>query len=1727
MPSDDLVTSQFNLDLFGNTTLTPADLAPVGLIRIPMKEAPAAETDAGAGDTDSNAPPTNPIGSGFRLDGNRGLAQGWKNRALDNIAAIRLAAEIEGQGRAATAEEQAQLIKFCAFSSTDLAQSVFRRAGAFREGWEDIGASLEGLVSRAELAGLARATQYAHFTPEFLVRALWSAVTGFGFAGGWVLDPGCGTGLFIALEPEAVAGACNFTGIEADPVTARIARLLYPDSAIRTEDFTKAKLTPGFDLVIGNPPFSDRTVRLPEANGKLSLSLHDAFIGRSLAHLRPGGLAAFVVSRWTMDKGDRTARAFFRDQADLIAAIRLPAGAMRADAGTDVVVDLLFFQAREPGRASAGADFVDTAEVLAATEDGEAALSINRYFLDHPSMVLGRHNRTSSPYGVIYTCAGTTGAALQDALNARIADLPKQIHIPTYPPDSHPAASEIAARVGTVAEGAALREGSYLVLSNRLHQIVSGVPEEVAIRRGKREGIPRQHDQVIDSLIPVRDAVRDILRAQEADQPYRDAQIRLRRAYASFVRSFGPINRTQSVTITDEDTGEVREIVRRPNLAIFADDPDVWLVSSIEEYDPETGKASHGPIFDKRIILPPAQPIIVDAADALTVSLHEVGRVDIDFVAEQLGCTPAEAEAELGNLVFLGPETKRFETADAYLSGKVREKLAAADSAAAADSRFLRNVEALRGAQPVDLKPSEITARPGAPWLPTDVVAAFAKEVIGVGTPVYHVAAVAHWSIDISAFSGHADCRTTWGTGRRHAGELLDDALNAHIPQVWDVWYEDGHERRELNAGETEAAKDKLAAIKLAFENWVWIDPARADQLAKIYNERFNDLFARHFDGSHLQLPGASAVISFYRHQKRAIWRVISAGSTYIAHAVGAGKTFSMAAAVTEQKRLGLITKAMMVVPGHCLAQANREFLQLYPTARILVADETNFAKAERQRFLARAATGEWDCIIITHAAFKFIPVSASFEQDMIQTEIVALEDILETVDDADRISKKRIERIKEEFEDKLKGLKNKKDDLLTIGAIGVDQIIVDEAQEFRKLTFPTNMGTLKGVDPDGSQRAWDLFVKSRFIETINPGRALIMASGTPITNTMGELFTLQRYFAEDLLRARDIHSFDAWAANFGEAKTELELQPSGLYKPATRFSEFVNVPELIDIFRHFADVVQKCELRQHLKLPRIAGGKRQLVTAEATPMFRAYQQVLDQRIKAIEARKGRPEKGDDILLSVIGDGRHAAIDLRLVVPTLPNDPLSKLNMMIGRVVEIYHRTADNIYYAQGGVPYAIRGAAQFIFSDLGTVNAEAVRGFSVYRWIKQELTRRGIPVAEIAFIHDYKKASQKQALFADINAGRIKILIGSTQKMGTGVNAQRRLKALHHLDVPWLPSDIEQREGRIERQGNQNDEIEIYAYATLTSMDATMWQANERKQRFIEAALSGDRSIRRLEDASSQSNQFAMAKALASGDQRLIQKAGLDAEIARLERLRAAHLDNQLSIRHTVQGARNTIADAGRKLDGIRRDIARRAPTRGDQFAMTVQDRRHTERKAAGGALLRLIAEAGWGNKTNMTIGTIGGFDLSIGLSRDLRMRVTEVALILQCDNRQRIELPDEPTPLGVIARLEGALDRFETDHREQEERLAAARNRLADYEPRIGEAFEFEAELLAKRAEYDRLDADLAAQSNREATKAEQDAASAFEKMFGVVIQFPGRGRAAEAEAAEEPEDADAEAG
>ncbi len=793
----------------------------------------------------------------------------------------------------------------------------------------------------------------------------------------------------------------------------------------------------------------------------------------------------------------------------------------------------------------------------------------------------------------------------------------------------------------------------------------------------------------------------------------------------------------------------------------------------------------------------------------------------------------------------------------------------------------------------------------------------------------------------------------------------------------------------------------------------------------------------------------------------------------------GAGKTMTYSAAIMEQRRLGLINKAMVTVPGHCLAQVAREFLALYPMARILVADETNFTLAKRARFLSRVATANWDAIIITHSAFRFIGVPGVFEQQMIQDELELYEKLLLDVDDEDRVSRKRLERLKEGLQERLESLATPKDDLLTIAEIGVDQIVVDEAQEFRKLSFATNMSTLKGVDPNGSQRAWDLYVKSRFTETKNAGRALVLASGTPITNTLGEMFTVQRLMDYAALMERGLHEFDAWASTFGETVTELELQPSGKYKPVSRFASFVNIPELIAMFRTFADVVMPADLRQYVKVPAISTGKRQIVTSKPTHDFKNYQMVLAARIKAIEERDRPPQPGDDILLSVITDGRHAAIDLRLVDPDNDNEPENKLNRLVANAFRIWRETAENTYVRADGKPYELPGAAQMIFSDLGTISVEKTRGFSAYRWIRDELVRLGVPASEIAFMQDYKKSEAKQRLFVDTRAGKVRFLIGSSETMGTGVNAQLRLKALHHLDVPWLPSQIEQREGRIARQGNQHDEIDIYAYATEGSLDATMWQNNERKARFIGAALSGDTSIRKLEDlGEGQANQFAMAKAIASGDQRLMQKAGLEADIARLERLRAAHIDDQHAVRRQLRDAEREIERCTRRVAEIGQDIVRLVPTGGDAFAMSVGGKSYSERKDAGRALMKeILTLVQRQQEGESMIASIGGVDLEYAGERTSRDGYRYTTLLLRTGIQDEIELPITVTPLGAVSRLEHAIGGFENEQERYRQHLADAQRRLASYKAHgDGGEFAFAGELAEKRRQLAEVETALA---------------------------------------------------
>lgn len=1624
-------------------------------------------------------------------DKDRSLASTWKERGRINIAAILTANEIERNDVPVTREHQERLIRFTGFGASDLANGMFRRPGEaeFRDGWEDLGASLETAVSEADYASLARCTQYAHFTPEFIIRAIWAGLQRLGWRGGRILEPGIGTGLFPALMPAEYRDCAYVTGIELDPVTARIARLLQPRARIINGDFARTDLTAIYDLAVGNPPFSDRTVRSDRSYRSLGLRLHDYFIARSIDLLKPGALAAFVTSAGTMDKADTTAREHIAKSANLVAAIRLPEGSFRRDAGTDTVVDLLFFRKRKMGEPEGDALWLDVDEIRPASDD-DGAIRVNRWFARHPEFVLGTHALTSGPFGETYTCRPRAGGDLEMHLSAAIARLPEGIY------DGEPTSIDldIEDELGAIVEfrpaASQVREGSYMIDARHgLMQFVDGAPVPVTLRNGRSgDGIPEKHIRIIKKLIPIRDAVRDVLKAQEADRPWRDAQVQLRVAWSSFVREFGPINHTSVSIQEDAETNEVRETHRQPNLQPFRDDPDCWLVASIEDYDLDTDMAKPGPIFSERVIAPPAPPVVSSAADALAVVLSEAGRVDLDQIAELLHCESDAVVDQLGDTIFQDPADGRWQTADAYLSGQVRTKLAVAEAAAKLDPAFNRNVRSLQEVQPADLRPSDIIARLGAPWIPASDVVGFVKEMMDADIRIHHMPELGSWTVEARQLGYSAAGTSEWGTSRRHAGELLSDALNSRVPQIFDVVKDVSGERRVLNVVDTEAAREKLQKIRSEFERWVWTDPHRTDRLARDYNDRFNNIAPRKFDGSHLQLPGASGAFVLYGHQKRGIWRIIADGSTYLAHAVGAGKTMTMAAAIMEQRRLGLIAKAMLVVPGHCLAQAAREFLGLYPNARILVADETNFSKDKRARFLSRAATATWDAIIITHSAFKFIGVPSAFELQIIQDEVQLYEDLLVKVDSEDRVSHKRLERLKEGLAERLQALTTRKDDLLTISEIGVDQIVVDEAQEFRKLSFATNMSTLKGIDPNGSQRAWDLYVKSRFIETKNPGRALVLASGTPITNTLGEMFSIQRLLGHADLCERGLHEFDAWASCFGDTVTELEIQPSGKYKPVSRFASFVNVPELIAMFRRFADVVMPSDLREHVRVPDVSTGHRQIVTASPTPMFKTYQKLLETRIKAIEEREGPAKSGDDILLSVITDGRHAAIDLRLVMPAADDEPENKLNLLIRNAFRIWQETSENTYVRPDGKPYDLPGAAQMIFSDLGTINVEKSRGFSAYRWIRDELIRRGVPPSQIAYMQDFKKTEAKQWLFGDIRAGRVRFLIGSSETMGTGVNAQLRLKALHHLDVPWLPSQIEQREGRIVRQGNQHDVVDIFAYATQGSLDASMWQNNERKARFIAAALSGDTSIRRLEDiGEGQANQFAMAKAIASGDERLMKKAGLEADIARLERLRAAHEDDLYAARRQIRDAERDIRHSMRRIEEIGQDIGRLIPTNGDAFAMEALGKRFTERKEAGRAIMKeILSLVQLQQEGEVHLATIGSFDLVFDGERIGKDGFHYQTVLKRTGTDHEIDLAVTVTPLGAISRLEHALGGFDEERRRYRQKLDCAKQRLKSYRSRDGGVFAFADELAEKRRQLRENETLLAADIEADAGQA-----------------------------------------
>jgi len=1318
---------------------------------------------------------------------------GSSTKARDNIKAIKVLKAIQKENRPATAEEQALLVKYVGWGASELANSIFPQKKwshetrsyeeNFKKGWASMGAELQKLLSKEEYAAAKRSTLNAHYTSENVIKGMYKALERFGYRGnGRALEPGSGIGNFLGLIPDSLSGT-RFTTVEMDPVSAGIAKALYPTHDVHTMDYAKFKAPDNFfDIAIGNPPFDQTTIETDPDYAQHKFALHDFFFAKTIDKVRPGGFMVLVTSRYTMDKANDKARAYLSKRADLLGAIRLPQTAFKKNAGTEVVTDVLFLQKREAGTKGEGAAWSTLKEIQAQDKNQKGhSFYVNEYFADHPEMVLGHNSAEGSMHqGNEYTVKPLPGN-IADHFSTAVGKLPKDIYQQAEPTLSELEVAEIEFSPSSIKEG-----GFHLDRSGNILQKENGVGQKVAAT-GKKQ-------QIITDFVALRDAVRQVLYVQmkgEGDKSLKDAQTRMATAYDRFVGSHGAINKaTRVVRKLADDTESIS--YRYPNFQYFKSDPDSYLVAAIEKYDLDSGKTSKADIFTKRVIAPEVEPKIESLTDALNVTLYQVGKVDMGRVAKLMQVSEQEAIDGLGTAVYFDPDGRRWVTDDEYLSGDVRLKLKNALAAAVIDDKFQRNVKALEAAQPEDLPPSRITISLGMPILEPDHIKQFAGEVIGMGVRVGYLPQDGSWSITTVSGEHSAGATSDFGTARRNAAQLLGDALNGRAVKIYD---RDSDGNAVFNKVATETATAKLQKIKDRFKAWVWEDAGRTEVLAKKFNELYNTTVPRNYGGDHIKVmtfPGMSRTIVPFDHQKRVAWRVVQKGNTYMAHSVGAGKTIASIIAGMEQKRLGIKKKPMWTVPNHMLKQFAGEFLELYPGAKLLVADEAQFSKENRNRFMGRVAAENWDGIILTHSAFGKIPMLPEFQAQFIEEHLEEIEMImLET--EGDYAKTKQIERHKKRLEQRLEKIlaSQAKDKGVTFEETGIDQIFVDEAHEFRKLDFVTNQSGISGIDPSGSQMAFDLYTKTRYLETLSPGRSTVLMSGTPITNTMGEVFTLQRYLQEDKLRQLGLHHFDSWAATFGNMVTTLESTPAGSYKPVTRFGEFNNMPSLAGMWAEIGDAVHARDLH-YLTRPKVKGGGRRLIVGETSEVQQNYKKLLGKRIELIQKRKGPPKKGDDIILSVITDGRHAALDDRFINRNAPARPDSKIELMLEKVFGVWDRSKE-------------QRSTQMIFSDLGLPGTVEKRGFSVYTYIKEELVKRGVPENEIAFMQDYKKSDQKIKLFKDMNEGKVRVLIGSSQAMGTGVNAQRKLIALHHFDPDsYLPANIEQREGRIVRQGNE-----------------------------------------------------------------------------------------------------------------------------------------------------------------------------------------------------------------------------------------------------------------------------------------------------------------------------------
>lgn len=1547
------------------------------------------------------------------------LPSGEKAKARDILTAIRTLQAVEREQRPPTDDEMQVLRRFGGFGAVALSIFPDPSTGRFKDGWQAIGEELRSLLTPEEYDSAKRTTFSQFFTSPTVMRSMHDALSRLGVPEtALVLEPGCGTGNFMAHAP---AGQ-RFIGVELDGISGRIARALHPQADIRIENFRDTRL-PTLDAVIGNVPFAN--IQLDFHGQKLSL--HDFCVAKSVEALKPGGVLAVVTSHFTLDKQNAAVREMIAAQADFLGAIRLPNDAFKRE-GTAVTTDILFLRKRAPGQTPNHADpeWLETSMIGIAGAD----LPVNRYFLNHHEMVLGDWSREHLLHGAVGFSVKSNGdlaSQLKQAVG-RIAGAEQSVAERPNPP---PLATDtnVGHKAPPFVPPPPLRhvtEGSFFVGDDKvIRQVENGEGQPVVYQGSEQRSDGGMTGKRLAALIGLRDHARRVLQSQNEGWPEvnrQEARRVLNTAYDRFVSAYGPINKT---TFSGKE-GET-QTRRMPNLVKFREDPDAMLVMSLEEYDEATGRAEKAAIMRKDVVGPkPPVTHVASAEEGLLVSLNDRGGIDLAYIAKLYGKPEQAIVAELGDLIYRDPESKEWQTADAYLSGNVRAKLATAEKAGA---EYARNAVALRSVQPEDVLPGDIDANLGAPWIPAKDIQAFTAELFNVPPEAFkigHLKKDAVWSVEpdyraINSVAATAD----YGTSRINGTELLGQALNLKSPVIYDTVYNNGRDEKVLNPTETQAAKEKQKLIKEKFKAWIFADPDRTERLVRDYNDTYNNLRPRLFDGSHLDFPGMSKVFELRQHQKDAIWRGMTGGNTLLAHVVGAGKTAVMVATGVKMKQAGLIKKPMYVVPNHMLEQFGREFMHLYPNAKLLIASKDDFTKERRKVLTAKIATGDWDGIIVTHSSFERIGMSKEYQGKFLREQIAEYEGLLVDKASSGRNIIKTLEKQKANREERLKNLlaEDKKDDGLVFDELGVDHIFVDEAHYFKNLETPTKMERVAGIQTGGSERAFDLYMKCRYLDEDHPGHGVTFATGTPISNTMVEMYTMQRFLDPEGLRSRGIEHFDAWAATFGEVVDTMEISPDGAtLKPRSRFAKFVNLPELVQMFRASADV----QTADMLDLPRPAleGGKPQTVACPMSEEQQELQAGLIERYDRLRSQKVDPRV--DNALAITTDGRKLSLDGRMLSGG-PDFPGSKINALVGNVLRIWRKTE------------ATRGT-QMVFCDMG-VNPTPW-GFSAYDEIVEKLVDHGIPRHQIAVMGDADTDAKKQSLFEKVRQGTVRVLIGSTAKMGTGTNVQKRLVALHHLDAPWKPAEVEQRDGRILRQGNMNPEVAIYRYVTEGSFDAYMWQALETKARFIAQVMSGDCAVRKAEDIGGQELSYAEVKAIASGNPAVLTLAETDAELQRLAILNKNHRDEQYLARRNLRDLPDDIKRMEKRLEGLTADMATTAANDGIPSQEAIGNR------------LKVMPEKV--SETYRTkLGTYRG--LECGMIMHL-LGGTEVYLDGAVRCRETL-MRDNPGPRAVLNALERLAGGYQHDCRHLKAEIGVKQGQLKDYEARLGRPFAHEA--------------------------------------------------------------------